>query len=163
MRSLLPFATLAIALCACTPDRSSPPAGSTAVAQASTTTSPASASTTVGDAVLHTSTIALGDLEAAVASRYGIDAGKEGMLLLVTVRDAAGDALAPGDLQLQATAAVLPEGPRPLELRMIEAAGMTDYIGVVETRAPASIQFRLGATRGTSRAELATTAELLPR
>ena len=68
-----------------------------------------------------------------------------------------------GDLRLDATVAVLPEAPKPLELRQIQTAGMTDYIGVVQTRAPASLQFRITATRGGSRADIATTAELLPR
>ena len=67
------------------------------------------------------------------------------------------------DEQLRATAAVLPDPPRPLALRAIRTDGMTDYIGVLHAKAPASVQFKLVATRGGSRADIATTAELYPR
>jgi hypothetical protein len=40
---------------------------------------------------------------------------------------------------------------------------MTDYIGVLEAKAPASVQFKLTATHGGSRADVASTAELYPR
>ncbi len=123
----------------------------------------ASASTTVGGATLQTSTVSIADLNAAIAERYGIDRSGEGVLLLVTVRDAAGNGIAPGDLQLQATAGTLTEAARPLPLRAITTNGLTDYIGAFNTGAPATVQFRLTATRGGSRADIATTAELYPR
>jgi hypothetical protein len=150
----------ALVLCAC---GRSETAAAAAVATAASQAANARAKTTVGGVTLETSTVALANLGQAVAGRYGIDTRNEGVLLLVTVRDANGDAIDAGDLRLEATSAVLPEAPKPLPLRMIQTAGMTDYIGVVETRAPASIQFRLTATRGGARAEVATTAELLPR
>src|SRR5690606_28048569 len=99
----------------------------------------------------------------AVAARYGIERDGEGVLLLVTVRDAAGNAINPGDLQLTATASVLPEPARPLALRAIQSDGMTDYLGVVRAGSPASVRFALNAVRGGSRAELTTTADLQPR
>ena len=40
---------------------------------------------------------------------------------------------------------------------------MTDYIGVLRATPPASVQFKLTAIRGGSRADIATTAELYPR
>ena len=96
---LLPFA-----LAAC--DRGQPVRAAAPMA----TTSQA---VTVGGATLQASTVALADLTPAVATRYGIATGSEGALLLVTVRDADGNALAPGDLALQATATVLPDPPAP--------------------------------------------------
>ena len=153
------IAALALALCACNPGQPT----ATGPAPAAQAPAAATASATLGDAVLRTSTIPLADLGDAVAARYGIDTRGEGVLLLVTVRDAAGDAIAAGDLRLDATATVLPQGAAPLALRRIEAAGMTDYIGVVETRAPATIQFRINAIRGGSRADIATTVELPPQ
>ena len=112
---------------------------------------------------LQTSTVALADLNDAVAARYGIDRGGDGVMLLVTVRDATGNGIDPGDLQLTATASALPEPPKPLELRAIDTDGMTDYLGVVQARAPATVSFKLVATRGGARADIATTAELQPR
>ncbi len=156
--TLAPILMAALAVVACSRE----PAAA-AVASAVATSGSARASTTVNGVVLETSTLPIADLGQAVAGRYGIDTRKEGMLLLVTVRDAKGDAVDVGDLRLDATVAVLPEAPKPLELRQIQTAGMTDYIGVVQTRAPASLQFRITATRGGSRADIATTAELLPR
>jgi len=123
----------------------------------------ASASTTVGGVTLQTSTVSITDLNAAIAGRYGIDRESEGLLLLVTVRDAAGNGVDPGDLQLQATAGTLTEAARPLALRAITTDGLTDYIGAFNTGAPATVQFRLTATRGGSRADIATTAEIYPR
>ena len=84
-------------------------------------------------------------------------------MLLVTVRDAAGNGIDPGDLQLTATASVLPDPPTPLALRAIQTDGMTDYLGVVQARAPATVTFKLIATRAGARADIATTAELQPR
>ena len=146
---LLPFA-----LAAC--DRGQP----VRVAAPMASTSQAAS---VGGATLQASTVALADLNATVAARYGLAAGDDGLLLLVTVRDADGNALAPGDLALQATAAVLPDPPAPLALREIRTGELVDYIGVVRAKAPASVQFRLSATRGGSRAEMASTADVQPR
>ena len=137
--------------------------GDTTAPASSTATSTSSATTTVGGVTLHTSTIAIADLNDTVATRYGIDRAQEGLMLLVTVRDAAGNGIEPGDLRLTATAAALPDPPKPLELRAIGTDGMTDYIGLLQARAPASVQFKLTATRGGSRADIATSAELYPR
>ena len=156
MRRTLFIIVACLALAACGRGETTAPASSTA-------TSTASATTTVGGVTLHTSTIAIADLNDTVATRYGIDRAQEGLMLLVTVRDAAGNGIEPGDLRLTATAAALPDPPKPLELRAIGTDGMTDYIGLLQARAPASVQFKLTATRGGSRADIATSAELYPR
>ena len=156
MRRSLCIIVACLALAACGRGETVAPASSTA-------TSTASATTTVGGVTLHTSTIAIADLNDTVATRYGIDRAQEGLMLLVTVRDAAGNGIEPGDLRLTATAAALPDPPKPLELRAIGTDGMTDYIGLLQARAPASVQFKLTATRGGSRADIATSAELYPR
>ena len=152
MRSLALILLLAIA--GCGGDKAPTAAKAHAVA---------TARTTVGGVTLQTSTVALADLNDAVAARYGIDRGGDGVMLLVTVRDATGNGIDPGDLQLSATASVLPDPPAPLALRKIDAEGLTDYIGVLPARAPASAQFRITATKDGARADIATTAELLPR
>ena len=156
MRRSLFIIVACLALAACGRGETVAPASSTA-------TSTASATTTVGGVTLHTSTIAIADLNDTVATRYGIDRAQEGLMLLITVRDAAGNGIEPGDLRLTATAAALPDPPKPLELRAIGTDGMTDYIGLLQARAPASVQFKLTATRGGSRADIATSAELYPR
>src|SRR5690606_29019097 len=56
---------------------------------------PASASATVDGLALQASTVAIADLNPATAQRYGIDVSQEGLLLLVTVRDAAGNGVDP--------------------------------------------------------------------
>ena len=154
MRILLPTLLLGCGLAACSGGNAPVPAK----AHADATTS-----TTVGGATLQTSTVALADLNAAVATRYGIDPTADGVMLLVTVRDAAGNGIDPGDLQLTGTGSVLPDPPKPLELRVVQTDGMTDYLGVVQARAPATVAFKLTAVRGGSRADIATTAELQPR
>lgn len=147
---------LLLALAAC--GRSEAPTPAVAMPASAT-----AASATVGGATLQASTVAIADLNATIASRYGIDLAQEGVLLLVTVRDAAGNGIDPGDLQVTATAGTLADAPKPLDLRAISTDGMTDYIGVFPTKAPASVQFKLAATRAGSRADIATTAELQPR
>ncbi len=160
---LLPrIVLLTLALAACSRNDTMG-ASSSSVSTAISGQGAASASTTVGGVTLQTSTVAIADLNAAIAARYGIDRSGEGVLLLVTVRDAAGNGIAPADLLLQATAGTLTEAARPLPLRAITTNGLTDYIGAFNTGAPATVQFRLTATRGGSRADIATTAELYPR
>ena len=107
--------------------------------------------------------VAIANLNAAMAKRYGLDGHQDGALLVVTVRDAAGNALPAGDLQLTATATVLPDPPKGLQLQPIRVDGLTDYIGVFAARPPASVQFRVTAVRNGVRTEMTTTAELYPR
>lgn len=121
------------------------------------------ATATVGEATLQASSVAIASLDAAMAARYGFDRSHDGALLLVTLRDANGDALAPADLQLTATASVLPDPPRPLELQRIDVGNLTDYVGVFPARPPANVHFHVTATRGGARAELDTSAALYPR
>ena len=122
-----------------------------------------SATATLGDAVVHASAVAMADLNPAVAGNYGIASGQPGLLLLVTVRDAAGDAQDAGDLRLRATATPLGEVARTLELRRIQTGGLTDYVGEVRVAPPANVQFRVEAIRGGARAQMAFNAELQRR
>lgn len=161
--ALIAIALLSTCLAACSRHDATPVPASTASASASAGRTGQAATATVGDATLQASTVATADLNPTVAARYGIDRAQEGLLLLVTVRDAAGNGIAPADLQLTATASALPDPPAPLALRAITTDGMTDYIGVLRAKAPASVQFRLTAVRGGSRAEIAPSAELYPR
>lgn len=156
MRRHFCIAAIAITLAACGRNQTAPPA----VAMPA---SSAAASATVGDATLQASTVAIADLNDTVARRYGIDRAQDGVLLLVTVRDAAGNGIDPGDLRVAATAGTLTDSPKPLELRTIRIDGLTDYIGVFHATPPASVQFKLAATRNGARADIATTAELQPR
>ena len=158
MRRHIHIAAIALVLAACGRGETTATATSAATPGASAT-----AGTTVGGVTLQASTVAIADLNDAVARRYGIDRAQDGVLLLVTVRDAAGNGADPGDLRLAATAAALPDPPKPLDLRAIRTDGMTDYIGVLRATPPASVQFKLTATRGGSRADIATTAEIYPR
>ena len=123
----------------------------------------ATATTTVGGATLQASTIDVTDLNDVVATRYAIKRGSSGLLLLVTVRDASGNGIEPGDLRLDAVASALPDAPKPLPLRPITTNGMTDYIGVFNARPPASVQFKISAVRNGARSEISTTSELYSR
>lgn len=154
MRNLFAY-TLMLALTACGGGTSAP---KTAAPFAST-----AASASVGGATLQASSVRIDALNPAMAKRYRIDQTHAGVLLLVTVRDADGNAIDPGDLRLAATAGTLTNPPMPLELRAIQTDGMTDYIGTLNARPPATVQFRLTAARNGAHAELATTAELQPR
>ncbi len=124
---------------------------------------PTNATTTVGGATLQASTLDIADLNDTVAERYHIDGGQPGALLLVTVRDAQGNGIEPGDLILQATAKALTDPPKPLVLHAITTDGMTDYIGVFNVAPPATLQFNINAIRNGASAEITTNAELYPR
>lgn len=152
LRLLLPLVAL---LSACGRGE---PAPATATLATSTV-----ATAAVGGATLQASSVAIANLDPAMAARYGFDPGHDGALLLVTLRDANGDALPPADLQLAATASVLPDPPRPLQLQRIEVGNLIDYVGVFPARPPASVRFHVTASRGGARAEMDTTAELYPR
>ena len=123
----------------------------------------ANATTTVGGATLQASTLDVADLNDTVAKRYHINRGQPGALLLVTIRDAQGNGIEPGDLRLQATANVLTEVPKPVVLHAITTDGMTDYIGVFKVASPATLQFKISANRNGASAEITTNAELYPR
>lgn len=123
----------------------------------------ATATTTVGGATVHASTMDVADINDMVATRYAIERGGSGLMLLVTVRDADGNGIEPGDLRLDANAGTLTDTPKPLVLHPITTNGMTDYIGIFNARPPATVQFRINAVRNGARAELTTTAELYPR
>lgn len=123
----------------------------------------ATATTTVGGVTLQASTMDVADLNNTVAERYAIDRSSGGVLLLVTVRDAEGNGMAPGDLRLDTIAGALPDAPKPLALHPITTGGMTDYIGVLPASPPATVQFRITAIRNGGRVEISTTAELYPR
>ncbi len=127
--------------------------------------SPAAATSvaTVGDATLQASAIAIANLNPAMAAHYGLDRNHDGALLLVTLRNADGNALPPDDLRITAMATVLPDPPKPLELQPLQVGDMTDYVGVFPAKPPASVQFRITAIRGGARTEFTTTAELYPR
>ena len=128
------------------------------------TTQPAPRPTTnVGGATLQAPTLDVAGLNDTVAKRYSIDRGQAGALLLVTVRDAQGNGIEPGDLRLEVAASALTDAPTPLPLRAITTNGMTDYIGVFKVAPPTTVQFRINATRQGARAEITTTAELYPR
>ena len=146
---------LTLALAACGGRESATPA------QAMQTAAPAT--TTVGGATLQVSTMAVTDLNDAVARRYAIDRSSTGILLLVTVRDAAGEGIELGDLHLDVVAGALLDAAKPLTLHPITTGGMTDYIGVFNASPPATVQFKVSAVRNGARAEIATNADLYPR
>lgn len=123
----------------------------------------ATSTATVGGATLFVSTMDVANLNDTVAKRYAIERGSSGLMLLVTVRDAGGNGIDPGDLRLDASAGALSDAPKPLVLHPITIDGMTDYIGVFNATPPATVQFRISAVRNGARAEIATTAELYPR
>ena len=156
MRIVLSALLLSCAVAGCSPSSAPLPAKPIDMAA---TVSRAS----VGGAMLQAQTVPLSALNPATARQYGIDNAQDGVLLLITLRDANGNALAPADLQLTASASVLPDPAAPLALRAIQTQGLTDYIGVLHVRAPASVHFMLDARRGGDRNTLSTTVDLQPR
>lgn len=156
--SLLSAALLTTLLAGCGNPQAPAPSAHAALSPAADTST-----ATVGDATLQASAVAITNLNEAMAARYGLDGQTDGALLLVTVRDATGNALPVGDLRVTATATVLPDPPKGLQLQPIQVDGLTDYIGVFAARPPATVEFRVTAVRNGARTEMTTTAELYPR
>ncbi|MGY0505930.1 DUF4426 domain-containing protein [Luteimonas sp. e5] len=103
------------------------------------------------------------DLGAAMATRYRIERDDASWLLLLSPRDAQGDAVDTAGLQLEARAGGLAETPQPIELRAVEVEGFTDLIGVVRARAPQTLRVEIDARHGTARAEMRFSRELPKR
>ena len=130
---------------------------------ASTHASSTDATAAMNGVIVHASALPTADLNEAVARQYGLTRDAGTLLLLVTVRDANGDAVPADAVKVQARAGVLPDALAPLALRAIETNGLTDYIGTVSAHAPASVQFEVDATRGGAHSKMSFTRDLLPR
>ncbi len=155
------LALLVASMCAvsgCARNGNATPAPTPAAAQATG----ADATAAINGIVVHASAMPTADLNDSVATRYGLARNPDQLLLLVTVRDANGDAAPMDAVKLQARAGVLPDAPAPLALRAIETNGLVDYIGTVPVHAPASVQFEIDATRGGAHSRMSFTRDLLP-
>ncbi|MCL6618755.1 MAG: DUF4426 domain-containing protein [Thermomonas hydrothermalis] len=158
LRAILSTALFASLTTGCTrtPDAPTP---ADAVLANSTSTVTARAD----DAVFQAVALDIAQLDPTTAKRYGLDTQTPGALLLVTLRDAAGNGLPPDDLVLTATANTLTDPPRALGLHHLQVDGLNDYVGVFAAQPPAQVQFHITAVRHGQRATLETGVSLYPR
>lgn len=119
-------------------------------------------SATLGEHVITAQVIPTRMLDASVTRRYGIDREEDRALLLITLRSAAGDAIAVDGLTLDAQAGELHASATPVPLRLLQVDGFTDYAGTLQATPPASLRIAIQAHLGDSRAELAFTHDWLP-
>ena len=157
--ALLPCLLL---LAACSAPDATPGPQATATASATARANDSEASASVDGIVLTARTLPMRNVSDAMAKRYGLDADPDALLLLVTLRDGNGDAVAVDGLAVDARVARLPDAPQPLALKRIEVGGMVDLVASVHARAPATLRFELDARRGGATSRLAFTRDVLP-
>lgn len=103
------------------------------------------------------------DLDASVTQRYAIPRNQDTAMLLLTVRNATGDATDDAGLQLQARAGTLEQAPQPVQLRRLAIDGYTDYVASIPMRAPGTLRVEVDAQRSGSRAQMRFTRDFAPR
>lgn len=136
----LPFALLlALALPGCGQDAPRPatPLGQNAPSQA--------ARATLGEWVLEARLIRSNDLSQTIVQQYGVRRADDNWLLLISPRNAAGDAVPVDALHLEARAAGLAESLKPLNMRRIDSAGFADWIAEIHAIAPTTLQVEIAA------------------
>ena len=99
-------------------------------------------------------------LNADIARRHAIERADDVQLLLVTLRDRAGDAVATDGLVVTATASVLPDAPAPVALKRVETDGMADLIATYRAPPPGLVLWKIDARRGHARAQFGLTYAL---
>ena len=102
------------------------------------------------------------DLDASVTKRYGIERKQGLAMLLLTVRNAAGDAADDAGLQLQARAGSLVQAPQPVPLRRLGIDGYTDYVASVPMSAPGTLRVEVDAQKAGSRAQMRFARDFAP-
>lgn len=99
----------------------------------------------------------LGD---AMARQYGIPRAEGQWLLLITLRDADGNGVSADAVQIEARAGGLTDALTPVALRAIDVNGLTDFVGVMQAKAPSTVRVEIDAVRDGARAEMRFTRDL---
>lgn len=152
----LALAALLLAACNRTPaPEPAVPPGETAPGNA--------ASATVDGVELEARLIPTATLGEAMTRQYGIRRGDDQWLLLITLRDGHGNGVAADAVQLQARAGGLTDAPAAIALRPITVDGMTDQVGTIQAKAPATLRVEIDARRGTATAQMRFSRDLPAR
>ncbi|GAB1596521.1 DUF4426 domain-containing protein [Lysobacter claricitrinus] len=153
MRIALLAFTLA-ALCGCSGD--APPVAAPA-AQALQ-----DAEARVGDVVVHASVVQTSTLDEAVAREYGIERSERTAMLLVSARDAKGDA-PPATVDISATIAPVGGMPQPIALHEVRVGDLVDHVGTVDIAPPETLKFDVTVHYGSATSTLSFTRSVFPR
>lgn len=130
-------------------------------AVAPTESAPGNAATATLDGItLEARLVNTATLGAAMARQYGIAQADDRWLLLITLRDANGNAVPADAVKLEARAGGLTDAPAPVALKPITVNGLTDLVGSVQATAPATLRIEIDATRGGSTAQMRFSRDL---
>ncbi len=99
-------------------------------------------------------------LSPAMAQQYGIVTNENRSLLLLSVRNAEGNAVAVDDLQISAQVGDLLSPPQPVELRQIDTGGLLDFVADITARPPTTVRVALVIRKGEARTQLNFAREL---
>ena len=99
-------------------------------------------------------------LAAVMAKQYGISQAEGQWLLLLTLRDAQGNGVPAGAVQIDARVGDLTQAPRPITLRSIQVDGINDLIGLVEATPPTTLRVEIDARRGGASSQMRFSRDL---
>jgi len=154
MKPIAPL-LLALAMTACTGEPAPVPAqppGESAPINA--------ARSTMGGITMEARLIDTASLSPAMAARYGIRQADDQWLLLITLRDAEGNGVPADSIRIEARASGLTEAPAPVALRTISVDGLTDLVGSVQAKPPATVRVEIDAVRDGARAQMRFSRDL---
>ncbi len=101
-------------------------------------------------------------LPAPMAARHGIAQAENRWMLLLTIRDAAGNGVPADAVQLEARHGDLLTPVRPLALRPIAVGGMNDWIGTLDAKPPATVNIEIDARHGAASMRMRFSRDLMP-
>lgn len=133
------FASMLVALSACSGPQTSPPTAAGAGSE--------EAIATAGDVTVRASAIQTSTLDDAVARQYGIARDPRTVMLLIAVRKGSGDNESSLPARITASASGLTGAKQDIAMRELRTGELLDYIGTVETTLPETLRFDVAVVR----------------
>ncbi|MGY3265372.1 DUF4426 domain-containing protein [Lysobacter sp. HA35] len=143
-----------LALAACSSD--APPV------TAAASSAPQEAEARVGDVVVHASVVQTSTLDEAVAREYGLERSDRSAMLLVSARDAKGDAPS-SKVDISATVAPVGGVAQPIDLREVRVGDLVDHVGTVDIAPPEALKFDVTVRYGSATSTMSFTRDVFPR
>ncbi|MGY4516798.1 DUF4426 domain-containing protein [Lysobacter sp. HA18] len=129
---------------------------------ASTSTASQEAEARVGDVVVHASVVQTSTLDEAVAREYGLERSDRSAMLLVSPRDAKGDA-PPSKVDISATVAPVGGAAQSIDLREVRVGDLVDHVGTVDIAPPETLKFDVTVRYGSATSTMSFTRDFFPR
>ncbi|WP_133500308.1 DUF4426 domain-containing protein [Cognatilysobacter terrigena] len=129
---------------------------------ASAASSTQQAQARIGDVVVHASVVQTSTLDEAVAREYGLERSDRTAMLLISARNANGDA-PPSAVDITATVAPVNGVPQPIALREVHVGDLVDHVGTVDIAPPETLKFDVTLRYGSATSSMQFTRDFFPR